>query len=134
VQTFLHHTPGRAEFSALLTREVIMAEAQALKSQNAPVLQAGQARIAGRLVGLRSRNGQDGRTFYNLFKLPAPDAYSSPQTVEVRSKERLGARDDDLSIVVQVGGYARSYKARDDEGETAQVQTAEVTLTFVAFA
>lgn len=111
-----------------------MAEAQALKSQNAPVLQAGQARIAGRLVGLRSRNGQDGRTFYNLFKLPAPDAYSSPQTVEVRSKERLGARDDDLSIVVQVGGYARSYKARDDEGETAQVQTAEVTLTFVAFA
>lgn len=95
----------------------------------------GQARIAGRIAGSRRLSGQEGTTYRTLMKLPAIDRFSSPQTVEVRSAERLGNTGDEVSITVELGGYPRSYDTKpkgQDEGGT--VHTAENVLKFVAFA
>jgi hypothetical protein len=107
-----------------------MAEA----TKTAAAVALGQARIAGRIDGTRTKSTTAGRLFFTLFKLPAPDQYASPQTIEVRSSERLGAVGDEVSVIVSVGGYPRSYDAKGDHGEKEPVRTAENTLQFVSFA
>lgn len=93
----------------------------------------GQARIAGRIASTRVKNTQDGKLFLTLLKLPAPDQYSSPSTVEVRSPERLGKPDEEVSVLVNIGGYSRSYQVEGDDGKET-VRTAENTLTVAAYA
>lgn len=96
--------------------------------ENAPAL--GRVRIAGRIELVRQNSGQEGKSYRTVLRLPAPDRFSSPATVEVRSIERLGQREDEVSVVCEVGGYPRSYKTSDGE----KVNTAENVLKFVAFA
>lgn len=106
-----------------------MAEAQGAKPTP-----NGQTRLVGRVAGVRRMSGQ-GAHYRTLVRLPAPDQYSSPQTVEVRSDERIGQADDELSLIVQVGGFARSFQGKGEHGEPgAPVRTAENVLRFVAFA
>lgn len=95
-----------------------------------------QARIVGRVTNVRSRVSGANKVFYTLMKLPAPDSYSSPSTVEVRSTERIGSVDADLSIIVNIGGYPRSWEQKDERGMPTgdRVPTAEIALSFVAFA
>lgn len=88
--------------------------------------------IKGRLASVRRTSGQNGPVFVHLVKLPAPDAYSSPATVLVRSSQRHGDQGDPFDQLCQVGGYARTYQAMDDEtGRKVPVQTADNTLTVV---
>lgn len=103
--------------------------AEATKPAQAATL--GQARIAGRIDAVRSKSTQQGKMFLTLLKLPAADAYSSPSTVEVRSGERLGGNGEEISILVRIGGYPRSYKP---DGEDTPVRTAENSLQFVGHA
>lgn len=94
-----------------------------------------QARLVGRIVAVRSIAGQAGRTFRTLLKLPAKDEYSSPSTVEVRSTERLGQPEQDIAILVNIGGFPRSFEGKGERGEPGEVvRTAENTLTFYSFA
>lgn len=94
-----------------------------------------QARLVGRIAHVRSVGTQGTKTFRTLLKLPAPDSYSSPSTVEVRSTERLGPVDGDVSILVIIGGFPRSFEGKGERGEPGEtVRTAENTLTFYAFA
>ena len=109
-----------------------MAEAQAVKAPTAANL--GVARIAGRIEGTRTKSTQQGKVFFTLFKLPAPDSFSSPSTVEIRSGERIGATGDEASVLVTVKGYPRSYDANDGEGGKTTVRTAENVLDFVGHA
>ena len=104
-----------------------MAEAKA-------VVQLGQARIAGRIQGVRRVTANGSTVFRTLFKLPAADQYSSPATVEVRSDERLGSTGDELSIVVNIGGYPRTYESKGADGEPSRVTTAENVLSFAQVA
>lgn len=99
-------------------------------AEKSPVGALGQARIAGRIQSLRRVSSGGDTTFRTVFKLPALDAYSSPATVEVRSKERLGQVGDELSVLVNIGGYPRSYMTKNGDGDDAKVQTAENVLTF----
>lgn len=94
-------------------------------------LPLGQARIAGRINGVRSASTASGKMFFSLLKLPAPDAYTSPATVEVRSGERIGSPGDEVSILVSIGGFARSFDRKDGSGSVA---TAENALSFVGHA
>lgn len=92
----------------------------------------GVALLSGRIFNVRRITGRDGGTFVTIIKLPAPDEFSSPATIEVRSRERLGQQGDDVHIKVRIGGYGRSYKATDPEtGEQRVVQTADNSLTVV---
>lgn len=102
-----------------------MAEAKPVEG-----IPARQARVFGRIAASRSKSSAQGKLFFTLLRLPAADAYSSPATVEIQSSERLGGADEEVSVVVEIGGYPRSYS--DKEG--GQVRTAENVLRFVRFA
>lgn len=97
----------------------------------APAL--GQCLLSGRIASRRRVSTQNGVLFLTVIKLPAPDEFSNPQTVELRSEGPLGEPGETWRGKVQVGGYGRSY-AVDDEvtGRKVTVQTANVTLTVVA--
>lgn len=97
-------------------------------SAKSPALKVGEAVIRGKLVGAKRPQGNS-QWWENLLVMPAPDPYSSPATVSVLSSQRLGDRDDDITVRVRIGGYRRSYKATDREtGEIRNVQTADVKL------
>lgn len=92
-------------------------------------------RLVGRVVSVRTVKGEAGKTFRTLMRLPAKDEYSSPSTVEVRSTERMGQIESDLSINVAIGGFPRSFEGKGERGEPGEtVRTAENTLTFHGFA
>ena len=88
-----------------------------------------QVVIKGKIDAIRRF---DGKTYTRLIT-PAPDAYSRPQVVEVRSGQRLGARDDEVTVLSKLGGYARkAFRATDKEtGEQLMVTPVDLTLDAV---
>lgn len=100
-----------------------------------PAAQApnGIAYIAGRIERSTPKNGKDGRYFLTLVKMPAPDQFTSPATVELSSDQQLGARGDEIRVKVRVFGYPRSYTTKPSrdypEGET--VYTADNRLEVI---
>ena len=96
---------------------------------SAPAL--GVAFLKGRIASRRVRNGKNGRVHVHTLRLPAPDEYTSPNTVEVVHSAPLGQVGDDVTVKVRIGGFGRSYKTTDDEGVEKQVATADNTLTVV---
>lgn len=74
-----------------------------------------------------------GQVRYTRILTPAPDAYSRPQTVEVRSKAQLGSTGDEITITAKLGGYARKpFRSIDKEtGETSMVTPVDMTLDAV---
>lgn len=70
---------------------------------------------------------------YTRILTPAPDAYSRPQVVEVRSKAQLGQRGDEITITAKLGGYTRKpFKTTDKEtGEITMVTPVDMTLDAV---
>lgn len=91
------------------------------------------ASIAGRIDYARSYRDREGRrVFLTLLKLPAPDQFTSPQTIEVRSTAKLGEVGDSWRGSVRIGGYGKSYSTTDPEtGEKRPVRTADNLLTVV---
>jgi hypothetical protein len=85
-----------------------------------------QVLIKGRIDGVRRHE----KTTYTRITTPAPDPYSRPQTVEVRSKQRLGQPGDEVAQLATLGGYARKpFRSTDKEtGETTMVTPIDMTL------
>jgi hypothetical protein len=105
--------------------------AQATASTATP-LPSLQARLRGRIHAQRARATKNGRVVFTVVKLPAPDEFTAPQTIEVQSKTGLGSVGDAIDIKVLIGGYGRSYQTDQPEtGEKVTVQTADNTLTVV---
>ena len=78
-------------------------------------LAANQSFIRGRITDVnRNENG-----CYTRITLPAPDQYSSPQSIEVRSKSMLGKPQDDVSVRVSIAGFRRGYKDKHGEQQYA---------------
>lgn len=75
-------------------------------------LAANQAILRGRVLEVKRTEDKT----YTVITLPAPDSFSSPQNVEVRSDRLLGKPQEDITLRVVVGGYRRSYK--NSHGET----------------
>lgn len=92
-------------------------------AQGAPTM---QVRIKGKIDAQR-RHGQ---VRYTRILTPAPDAYSRPQTIEVRSKGQLGGTGDEVTVLATLGGYTRKpFRSTDKEtGETAMVTPVDMTL------
>ena len=67
---------------------------------------------------------------YVRIVTPAADAYSRPQVVEVRSKERIGEIGEEVTISAMLGGYTRkNFRVTDKEtGETSIVTPVDMTL------
>lgn len=74
-------------------------------------LKPGQAFIIGRVSEVkRSENAT-----YTIIQTPAPDAFSHPGNHEVSSSRLIGKPGEDIEVVVQLGGYRRSYKNKHGE-------------------
>ena len=89
-----------------------MAEVQQIPSAKPrQPLKPGQACIVGRVAEVkRSENAT-----YTIVQTPAPDAFSHPGNHEVTSAKSFGRPGDDVEIIVQLGGYRRSYKNKHGE-------------------
>ena len=70
---------------------------------------------------------------YTRVLCPAADEYSRPQTLEIRSKSRLGQKGDTITQHCVVGGYTRkAFRATDkDTGETSMVTPVDHTVDAV---
>jgi hypothetical protein len=82
--------------------------------------------IRGKVEGLRRFDGKR----YTRIITPAPDAYSRPQVVEIRSVQKLADIGDETEVTCRLGGYTRkAYRATDkDTGETTSIIPVDLTL------
>lgn len=102
------------------------------KLSTLPASRLCEARIKGRIIGHRRFIGQTGVTHLTLIVIPSEDEYTSPQTVEVSSQQKIGEKGDDINILVKVGGFRRQYKTTDKEtGEQITVTSADTRLTVI---
>lgn len=93
-----------------------------------PAIQANpRFSLTGRIKAAMKRNTANGTTFRTLINTPAPDAYGHPGTFEVRSLNSLGKPGEEVTVNVELKGYARSY----DNKEGESVNTAEHVLQAV---
>ena len=85
-----------------------------------------QVLVVGRIDAVRRHE----KTTYTRVTTPAPDPYSRPQTVEIRSKQRLGQPGDEVAQLATLGGYARKpFRSTDKEtGETTMVTPVDHTV------
>lgn len=90
------------------------------------------ATVKGRVFAARRIQTKAGPQVITILKLAAPDEYSSPQTIELRSSGRLADTGQDWQGRVRIGGYGRTYQVTDpDTGEKRTVQTADNSLTVI---
>lgn len=82
--------------------------------------------VKGKLVESRRVND----LVYSTIVAPAVDEFSSPSTVEVRSKKRFGEREEIVTVRCRLGGFrGRPFKATDKEtGEMRTARTVVLTL------
>lgn len=61
---------------------------------------------------------------------PSADNFTSPQKIIIRSKTRLGSRDEMVTATCRLGGYQRKpFRATDKEtGESVSVTPVDMTL------
>lgn len=90
-----------------------------------------QAWVAGRLGVRRTMNLKEGKRFLQLLMTPAPDPYSMPSVVELKSMAPCGAEGDDWTGLVRVGGYPNNFNVTDKDGVISSVRSARVTLEVV---
>lgn len=85
--------------------------------------------MKGRIESARRHN----EARYTRIATPAPDPYSRPQIIEVRSKATIGQKGDEVTITGKLGGYVgKPYKYTDkDSGEIIQAQNVTLTLDLV---
>lgn len=85
-----------------------------------------QVHVRGRIDARRRHE----KTTYTRIVTPAPDPYSRPQTVEIRSKASLGQPGDEVTVLALLGGYTRKpFRSVDKEtGESSQVTPVDLTL------
>lgn len=101
-----------------------MAEVQALRPESSSG--ALVTLVVGKLLEQRRHEG----SYYSVIVAPAPDAYSQPVPLEVRSDRSLGAQGEMVSVNCQVGGVrGRHYELQDkNTGEVRKVKPIRVTL------
>lgn len=95
-----------------------MSEPTTTQGQKATSIKPMQVFVRGRIEQSRSHDG----TRYTRIMTPAPDAYSRPQVVEVRGKQKLGERGDEVTVLCALGGYQRKpYEFKNKQ--TGEVET-----------
>lgn len=91
--------------------------------------QAMVVHIVGKVEAVRRYEGKS----YTRIVCPAPDLYSKPAIVEVRSSNRIGAKDEEVSLDARLSGYPRKmYSVTDKEsGEIVKIIPVEMTLEMI---
>ena len=88
-----------------------------------------QVVVSGRIEVSKTFDGKR----YTQVLTPAPDAYSRPQLVEIRSKSKLGDKGEEVSAQCILGGFQRKpYEVKDkNTGEVVKVIPVEHTLDLI---
>jgi len=109
------------------------ANVKPIDSSKAITVSVNQGFVSGRLKSKpQTMQTKDGRRYVQLLVTPAPDAYSMPSIVELRSVSSLGQEGDDWSGLVRIGGYPNDYEITDKQtGEIKQVRSARISLEVV---
>ncbi len=99
------------------------------RGASVPALVPMRVLVVGRVESSRTYEGKR----YTHVLTPAPDAYSRPQLLEIRSKGKLGDKGEELSVSCVLGGFQRkAYQAKDQKtGEITTVIPVEMTLDLV---
>lgn len=98
-----------------------------------PMAPAAAAKLSPMQVVIRGRieaiSRFDGKTKTRVLT-PAADAYSRPQTVDIRSERKIGERGEEITVSCKLGGYTRkAFRVTDkDTGETSMVTPVDHTL------
>lgn len=66
-------------------------------------------KLKGRIESHRMYNGQ----YFTEFATPAPDAYSKPQTFQLRSKSQLGQPGQEITVLCRLEGFLESFQFRN---------------------
>lgn len=103
-----------------------MSETTTAAPKTARQMAFNQAMLRGRIEESR----RHGNVTYTRVLCPAADEFSRPQTIEVRSKQRLGQKGDMVQQLVMLGGYTRKpFRVTDKEtGETSMVTPVDHTV------
>lgn len=81
-------------------------------NQDKPGRKVNTAILSGKITSVRRHDDFT----YTEITLPAQDEYSSPATVEIRSKKRIGQGNDSVQVEVQCGGYrGRAFNYTDKQ-------------------
>ncbi|WP_284335040.1 single-stranded DNA-binding protein [Comamonas sp. NoAH] len=106
-----------------------MSNTVAAEPKTAPKNSFNTVVVRGRIEETR----RHGSTSYTRVLCPAADEYSRPQTLEIRSKTRLGQKGDTITQACLLGGFTRKpFRAVDkDTGETTMVVPVDHTLDAV---
>lgn len=88
-----------------------------------------QAIIAGKVTSTRAHQGK----VYTTIAIPAKDEFSSPEVVEVRSKNRIGQDEEIVRIKCRVGGFlGKQFNVVDQvTGQQRTARQCKVTLDLV---
>lgn len=87
-----------------------MSTSAAVETKNQP--RFNQATLAGRVNAVRKAED----AVFTEVTLPAPDQYSQPATVEIRSRKRLGQVGETVEVQVACGGFrGKSFVYTDKE-------------------
>ena len=78
--------------------------------------------VVGRVEKVRMHEG----LHYHVVKMPAPDAYTDPQEVEVRSRQRLADQGQEIKVKGELRGYSRTFATRDGGHGVAVTSWVEV--------
>jgi len=65
-------------------------------------------RILGRVDFVKQGQSKGKPSFLTLIKTPAPDPFTSPSTVEVRSAVRIGSVGEEVEVFANLKGYGQS--------------------------
>jgi len=78
----------------------------------APRIRTLETAISGRVAEKGVRQLDNG-TVLTRIVIPAPDEFSHPQTVEVRSERRIAQPGQDVKIVARISSYRRTFRLKD---------------------
>ena len=104
-----------------------MAEVATVK----PVASAQYLRVSIRGKIIRSRRFEE--HIHTAIMCPAKDEFSKPQVVEVRSRRKIGEREDIITVECDLGGFERkAFQMRDAEtGEVLRIIPVNHTLDVI---
>lgn len=103
-----------------------MSTVETASPKQVPKLGFMQVAVRGRVEGRRRHE----KLCYTKIVCPAPDPYSRPQLVEIRSKAYFAELGDETTVVGALGGYAgKPFKVTDQTtGEIRTGQSIILTL------
>lgn len=74
-----------------------------------PSIGKNQVVIAGRCLEVRRTDSG----VFTTIRLPAPDEYTMPQTVEIMSQSLLARPNEDVQVKCVIGGYGKKFTRKD---------------------